>query len=89
MLKLKACSFDFPFLYKPNRGGGLMMRDVLCYYEGCRKVAVADGLCLRHLNLWIGNVDKYKHNQTLAQRFLALCLETYKGRLLALKRHIR
>ncbi len=46
------------------------MKEDLCYYEGCNRLAEVGGLCLKPYNLWLGNVDdKHKHGKSLEERF--------------------
>lgn len=46
------------------------MKTEECYYEGCNEVAVVKDLCLKHYNLWLGNVDgRYEHIRSVEQRF--------------------
>ena len=46
------------------------MKEDVCYYEGCSEIAEIKGLCLKHYNLWLGNVDgKGNRGRSLKERF--------------------
>ena len=56
------------------------MKEDLCYYEGCNETAVVKGLCLKHYNLWLGNVGKSLHrNLSWKERFWSFVWRPTKG----------